>query len=80
MTTEKAIRESLAKFGCGLEIHEFKTHDTVTAYPTRIKGVHKIHLTLRYHLKQITEKELLFHLLGSEDYAHWNYLQWEPWL
>lgn len=71
MATEKDLREILASYGCGLEVHEFSKNDRVTAYPTKMYGVHKMQLTLRGHLEQCPLKDILKHLLSKKDFEEW---------
>ncbi len=75
---EDMLRETLASFGIGLDIHHFKRHDSVTAYPTRNPHIHKIRLTLRGRLDLSAVLELLKkHLLSYEEFGKWNCEQWE---
>lgn len=77
---EREIRQSLVNYGCGFIISEHKKHDTISAYPTRMQGINKIHLTLRVHIDQIHPYDLLQHLLGFNDFQDWNAKDWESWL
>jgi len=72
MTTEKELREILAVYGCGLEVHEFSKNDRVTGYPTRMQGIHKIQLNLRGHLSTVSIGEIAKHLLSKKDFEDWS--------
>jgi hypothetical protein len=71
MTTEKELRETLSMYGCGLEIHEFSKHDRISAYPTKLKGIHKMELNLRDHLDTCPLADILKHLLSKKDFEEW---------
>ena len=76
--SQEFLRDALRKYAIGLDVTEYKTHDAVTAYPTRNFHIHKIRLILRGKLCLGTVLELLReHLLSVEEYSDWNREAWE---
>lgn len=72
MTTDKELREVLAKYGIGLDIDELARNDRVNLYPTKYKGVHKETLWLRGRLADCPLEEFLKYCLSKTDYNDWE--------
>ena len=72
MTTEEELRKELAEFGVGLEVLEFSKKDRVNLYPTRSKGIHKMSLELRCHLKDVELANMMKYCLSKAEFETWQ--------